>query len=711
MTVTVSRAGFVKLAGAFAGTLALGLANDPSAEAARAAAPAGGDGFSPNVWLRIDPDDLVTVSLNKSEMGQGVATGLPTLIAEELDAPLSQVRVAFAPAGPEYIYPGTGRMSTGGSTSMRDSYLILRRAGATARAMLVAAAAKQWGADPAHLETENGAVIDRAANRRASYGSLTAAAAALSVPDHVELKDPARFRLIGNPATTRLDVPEKVDGSVKYGMDVKVPGMRYAAIARSPVFGGTVGTFDSSKARAVKGVQQIVEVPSGIAVVADNTWAAFQGRDALVIQWDEGANANLNSETMFAESEKIARDRSQWQTMLQRGNADAAHGKVVEALYRGPFLAHATMEPMNATADVRDDSCEVWASNQVPTLCQSTAARVTGLPLEKCIIHTTMLGGGFGRRLQADYVEEAVSVSKQIQAPVKVVWSREDDMQHDFYRPMSVNAVRGVLDEHGTLVALSHTVVAESLSRLARPGAKGPDGAARNGVTDIPYTMPNYTAAYGEYEHGIPVGSWRAPDANWNTFVTEAFVDELAHAAGKDPVAFRLAMLPPDSAAAQCLRTAAERAQWGKPHGTGIHQGVAVMVWNGSIGALIADVSMQDGMPKVHHVSAVVHVGTVVNPQIVVAQTQSAINYGLSAALTGKITLKNGRVEQSNFDSFTVLHMREAPTIDVYALPSHEPPTGIGELGLPGIAPAVAAAVFAATGKRIRTLPFSDALA
>ncbi|HTJ24899.1 MAG TPA: molybdopterin cofactor-binding domain-containing protein [Candidatus Limnocylindria bacterium] len=711
MTATISRGGFVKLAGAFAGTLALGLVDDRSASAAAAAAENAADGFSPNVWLRIEPDGLVTVSLNKSEMGQGVATGLPTLIAEELDVPLSQVRVAFAPAGPEYIYPGAGRMSTGGSTSMRDSWPILRRAGATARAMLVAAAAKRWGADPAHLETQDGAVIDRAGNRRATYGSLTAAAATLAVPENVELKDPARFRLIGNASVVRTDVPEKVDGSVRYGMDVKVPGMKYAAIARSPVFGGKVKTFDSSKARAVHGVQTVVVVPSGIAVVADNTWAAFQGRDALVVEWDEGPNANLSTEQMFAESEQIARDSSKWQTMLQRGNADAAHGKVVEALYRGPFLAHATMEPMNATADVRDDSCEVWASNQVPTLCQSTAARVTGLPLEKCIIHTTMLGGGFGRRLQSDYVEEAVNVSKQIKAPVKVVWTREDDIQHDWYRPMSVNAMRGVLDGHGNLVALRHVVVAESITRLSRPGTKGPDGAARNGVTDIPYTFPNYTAAYGEYEHGIPVGSWRAPDANWNTFVTEAFIDELAHEAGKDPVAFRLAMLPPESAAAQCLRAAAERGRWGKPRGAGVHQGVAVMVWNGSIGALVADVSMQDGMPKVHHVSAVVHIGTVVNPQIVVAQTQSAINYGLSAALTGKITFKNGRVEQSNFDSFTVLHLKDAPTIDVYALPSHEPPTGIGELGLPGIAPAVAAAVFSATGKRIRTLPFSDALA
>jgi len=708
MTATVSRSEFVKLAGVFAGSLALGISLEAQASAATAAS-----GFAPDVWLHIDPNDVVTVTLNKSEMGQGVMTGLPTLIAEELDLPLERLRVTIAEAAPRYVYNGATGMTTGGSTSMRDSWLPLRRAGATARAMLVAAAAKQWSVDPAHLATENGVVIDRATNRRATYGSLAALAATLPVPANVSLKDPSQFKLIGAASTRRLDIPAKVNGTARFGMDVKVPGMHYAAIARSPVFGGKVRSFDARKAKAIHGVLDAVEVPTGVAVIAGNTWAAFQGRNALVVEWDEGPNAQLNSAAMFAVSERMASDPAQWQIALQRGHSvDDVHGaKTLEAIYRGPFLAHAAMEPENATAYVHDGICEVWAPTQAQTLGQAKAAAITGLPLEKCIIHTTMLGGGFGRRLQSDYIEEAVAVSNAIKAPVKVVWTREDDTQHDWYRPMSVNAVRGVIDARGRLLALRHVVVAESTRRAHDPSFKAVDPSARNGVTDIPYAIPNYTAAVADYEHGIPVGSWRAPDANWNEFVTESFIDELAHAAGKDPLAFRLAMLPAASPTVQCLREAAARAGWGRPRERGTHQGIAAMYWNGSVGALVADVSVSGGQPKVHHVTAVVHCGTVVNPAIVAAQTQSAITFGLSAALTGKITLEHGRVQQANFDTYTVLHMPDAPSIEVYALPSHEPPTGIGELGLPGIAPAVASAVFAATGKRARSLPFSDAYA
>jgi isoquinoline 1-oxidoreductase subunit beta len=708
VTATVSRSEFVKLAGVIAGSLALGVSLETRAAAAIAAT-----GFTPDVWLQIDPNDAVTVTLNKSEMGQGVMTGLPTLIAEELDFPLERLRVTFAEAAPRYIYTGATGMTTGGSTSMRDSWLPLRRAGASARAMLVAAAAKQWNVDPAHLATDSGVVIDRSKNRRATYGSLATLAATLPVPANVSLKDPTQFKLIGVASTRRLDIPAKVNGTARFGMDVKIPGMRYAAIARSPVFGGKVRSFDASKAKAVHGVLDAVEVPTGVAVIAGNTWAAFQGRNALVVEWDEGPNAQLSSADLFVSSERLARDPAQWKIALQRGHGiDTVRGaKTLEAIYRGPFLAHAAMEPENATAYVHDGICEVWAPTQAQTLGQAQAAAITGLPLEKCIIHTTMLGGGFGRRLQSDYIEEAVAVSNAIKAPVKVVWTREDDTQHDWYRPMSVNAVRGVIDAHGRLLALRHVVVAESTRRAHDPSFTAIDGAARNGVTDIPYAIANYTAAVVDYEHGIPVGSWRAPDANWNEFVTESFIDELAHAAGKDPLAFRLAMLPAESPTAQCLRESAARAGWGRARERGTHQGIAAMYWNGSVGALVVEVSVSGGQPKVHHVTAVVHCGSVVNPAIVAAQTQSAIIYGLSAALTGKITLEHGRVQQANFDTYTVLHMPDAPSIDVYALPSHEPPTGIGELGLPGIAPAVASAFFAATGKRARSLPFSDAYA
>jgi isoquinoline 1-oxidoreductase beta subunit len=708
----VSRSNFLSLAASFAGSLVLAAGVDVCTKPLEAAAAAD---FVPNIWLRVHPDGMVTVFLNKTEMGQGVATGLPTLIAEELDVPLSRVRIEFAPAGPQWIYPtAPGQVSTGGSTSMRDSWLPLRRAGATARTMLVHAAAMRWRVSAAQLRTEDGAVIDPSTNRRASYGSLVADAAALPVPADVRLKSAHEFRLIGK-TSTRTDIPSKVDGSARFGMDVKVPGMRYAAIARSPVFGGRVRSYDANKAKHVPGVIDVVRISNGVAVLAHNTWAAFQGRDALVVEWDEGENAHVSSADLLAGHERVARDRSQWRLALQRGHADAAHGKVLEALYRGPFLSHAPMEPMNATAHVRENDVMVWAPMQNLTRVQAAVAKITGFPPERCHITTTLLGGGFGRRLQSDFVEEAVEVSKAVKAPVKVVWTREDDIQHDFYRPMGVNAMRGVLDDRGNVVALTHTVVSESIRHIYAPAQlvkeHGRDDAALNGVTDMPYTrIPNYSAYYAEYEHGIPVGSYRAPDANWNTFVMESFVDELAHAAGKDPVAFRLAMMPSDSFAAQCLREAARRGNWGKPR-PGTHQGVAVMVWNGSVGALVADVAMVAGMPQVKHVTAVVHCGTVVNPGIVVAQTRSAIIYGLSAALAGKITIKNGRVEQSNFDSYLVAHMKDAPTIDVHALASDASPTGIGELGLPGIAPAMAAAVFAATGKRVRVQPFSDALA
>jgi isoquinoline 1-oxidoreductase beta subunit len=503
----------------------------------------------------------------------------------------------------------------------------------------------------------------------------------------------------------------KVNGSAQYGIDVRVPGMLYAAIARSPVFGGRVKSFDAGNAKAIVGVTGVVQVSNGVAVIAKNTWAAFQGKDALVVEWDEGPNAKVNTEQLFAEAEYLARARKNERVAITRGTPDTTAGAVLEATYRGPLLAHATMEPMNTTADVRNGRCEVWTPTQVQRRAQGAAAKGSGLPLEQCTIHTTFLGGGFGRRLEADYVQEAAEVSKAIQGPVKVMWSREDDIKGDFYRPMGLDVVRGVISG-GELIALSHRVVSASwLRRWYPPFFKnGIDPLDLTEVIDAPYAVPNFRVTYIDHEHGIPVGSWRAPNANWHGFVTESFIDELAHKAGKDPLTFRLSLLKKNPRAAGVLRLAAEKAGWGQKR-AGIAQGLAVTYWAGSYAALVADVSIQDKVPKVHRVIAAIDCGTIVNPDILVQQAQGATNFGLSAALTGKITIANGRCVQSNFYDYTVLRMADAPSIEVHIVPSNAMPTGVGELCTPPIAPAVGNAIFALTGQRVRTLPFSDALA
>jgi isoquinoline 1-oxidoreductase beta subunit len=705
----IDRIGFLRTAAGFGAGLVLafelpGCAKDPTA--GRAARE-----FVPNAWVRVAPDETITVVVSKSEMGQGVVMGLPTIVADELDAAIEHVRIEFAPADAVYGDPGFGGdMVTGGSTSVSHSWSTLREAGATARAMLVAAAAQQWKVDATTCTTRESVIYHAPSGRQARYGSVAVAAASVPVPQSVPLKTAVEFRLIGKPRQ-RTDVPLKVNGTCQYGIDVRLPGMVYAAIARSPVFGGRVKHFDANNAKKVPGVLQAVEVSNGVAVVAKNTWAAFQGRDALEIVWDEGSNAAVSTDSLFAEAERLARGRIGERVVASRGEPDMSSGTVLNATYRGPFLAHATMEPMNATADVRDGSCTVWAPTQVQLRARALAAKASGLPPEKCTIHTTYLGGGFGRRLEADYVGEAVEVSKAIGGPVKVMWSREDDTQHDFYRPMSVNTVRGVVSG-GAIVALSHQVVSPSWLRRWLPGAmkNGVDILDMLEVIDAPYAVPNFRATYIDHEHGIPVGSWRAPDANWNGFVTESFMDELAHAAHADPLAFRLAHMEKSPRAAAVLRLAAQKAGWGQQR-SGVAQGLAVTAWAGSFGAMVVDVSIEGKVPKVHRVVTAVDCGTVINPDIVVQQAQGATNFGLSAALTGKITLSKGRVDQSNFYDYTVLRMADAPSIEVHVVRSTETPTGIGEICTPPIAPAVGNAIFALTGKRARTLPFSDALA
>ncbi|HEX3466885.1 MAG TPA: molybdopterin cofactor-binding domain-containing protein [Candidatus Elarobacter sp.] len=669
--------------------------------------------FAPSAWLQIHADGMITLFLSKVEMGQGTMTGLTTLVAEELDAPLRLFRTQFAPSSPEFLYPGSHELGTGGSASMEESWLFLRRMGAAARAMLVRAAARQWSVDDAACVTRDATVVHPPTGRAAAYAVLVPAAAALAVPVAVPLKHEREFRLIGKRGV-RLDAPAKVDGSAKFGIDLVVPNMRYAAISRPPVPGGTLRHVDDAKARAVPGVLDVVTISRGVAVIATNTWAAFRGKELLDLSWDDGPNAALDSATLFRESERLLADPAKVRIVRKTGALEHVRGTTIEATYRGPFLAHVTMEPMNATADVRPDACEVWAPTQSPTRCQQQAARITGLPPAKCIVHPTFIGGGFGRRLQSDYVEEAVEVSQRIKAPVKVTWTREDDLAHDFFRPMSVNVIRGVVDERGDPVGLYHAVASESIIRLRNPDgfkkAHGVDGASLDGIIyDFMYAIPNYTVGYVDYEHRIPVGPWRAPNANWNVFVVESFLDELAHAARRDPVELRLSLLARKPRAQAALRVATARAGWGKPKPDGVFQGVALTFWD-TIGAIVADVSMTGGL-KVHRVTAVIDCGTVINPDIVAAQTRGALAQGLSAALYEKVTIERGRPVQRNFDSYPVLRLRNMPEIDVSTMPSTAPPTGIGEPALPGIAPAVGNAVFAATGKRVRQLPFSDALA
>jgi isoquinoline 1-oxidoreductase beta subunit len=698
-----TRGDFIKAAAAFGGALALGVGLDGCAHSAATSPP----DFQPNAWLIVHPDNTVTIFVARSEMGQGVATGMPTLVAEELDIPISAVRFEFALAAPPYM-TGIGKTQiTGGSESTILGWLPLRQVGATARAMLVAAAAKGWGVEPATCTTRDGSVYD-ATNRSATYGSLTAAAAQQAVPTTVTLKRPDQFTLIGK-TFGRLDIPLKIDGRAQYGIDIRLPRMRFASIEPPPTFGGSVKSFDATAARKVPGVSDVVQVPAGIAVVASNSHAAFTGRQALHIVWNPGPNAHLDTDALAAQGVALATSRKGTKIAVNHGNVTAVSGRTLEAVYQTPYLAHSPMEPMNATASVTDDGVEVWAPTQAQTFGQAAAAKIAGVPVEKVVLHTTFLGGGFGRRLMNDYVEQAVMVSKAIKAPVQVIWTREDDTKHDFFRPMSTNALRGVLDAAGNLIGLDHTAVAESCIRGLIPQAvkNGIDAAQMDGIINSVYDVPNYRGSYTEVEYGIPVTTMRAPGANSNYFASESFLDELAHAAGRDPLAFRLALLKTNPRAAGALRAVAQRADWGRPRTPGAKQGIAFANWSGTATALVAEVTMQNGQPLVHRIVIAADPGIAINPDIVTAQLQGSTLYGLSMAMLGRITMKNGRVQQNNFYDYLVLQMKGTPDIETHIIPSSVSPTGIGEVGVPPIAPAIGNAIFALTGKRVRSLPFS----
>ena len=684
-----------------------------------------------DAWVRIASDGTVTLTLAKSEMGQGAMTALPMILAEELDVDWSKVKVEQALTNPAIYDHGTG-----GSGSVKDSYTPLRQAGAAARAMLVGAAALRLKVAAAACKTDKGAVIGPA-GQRVAYADLVQGAAKQPLPDFktVALKDESAFRIVGTKVP-RVDIPSKVDGTAVFGIDVRVPGMLYAVIARCPTFGGKAVKFDIAKAKAVAGVKHVVEIPptgpdgafapGGVAVVATSTWAATRGRAALGIEWDHGPNQAETSASLRAQMEKLV--SAPGKVCRNDGDAEAALSKAtkkIDAVYELPFVAHASMEPMNATVHVKADSVEAWLPAQGPEWPLGVMAQIAGVPPEKVKVHTTLLGGGFGRRFHADFAAEAAQVSKAVGAPVQVVWTRDDDIQHDFYRPAALHRLAGAVDDAGKPVAWHHRMSSTSIDAFWTPPDKAkPESSEIGGAVNLPYAIPNMRMEYAAAKTGVPVMWWRSVEHSITAFVNESFLDELAHLAGQDPLKYRLALLaeprkikiPEDSSSVLdterlrgVLELAAAKAGWGQPLPKGRARGIACHFSFDSYAAEVAEVSVVKGKINVHRLVMAVDCGRVILPDGVAAQMEGCVAYALSAALKGAITIKDGRCEQSNFHDFDVLRLPEMPQVDVHIVKSNAPPTGVGEPGLPPVAPAVMNAVFAATGKRLRRLPVRPA--
>src|SRR5207253_160740 len=718
---TVSRRDFMTVLAAAGGGLLLGCRVDEGRPTASAAATAAASGatppaFVPNAFIRIGTDGGITLIMPQAEMGQGTYTSMSMLLAEELEVAPDQIRLEHAPPDDKrYANPFFGEQMTGASSSVRAFDEPLRRAGATARTMLVAAAAASWNVDPASCRAQKGLVTHTPTGRTLTYGVLAAKAAALPVPDKITLKDPKDFTLIGTPAK-RLDTPSKVNGTAQFGIDVRLPGMLIATVAASPVLGGKVAGVDEPKAKAVAGVRQIVRLDDVVAVVADHMWAAKQGLAALDIRWDDGPNAKLSTHDIVQGLAKAS--ESPGVTARKDGDPESAlagAAKKVEAVYEAPFLAHVTMEPMNCTVHVRKDSCEVWTGSQVLSRARAAAAEVTAFPLEKVVVHNHLLGGGFGRRLEVDYVTQAVRIAKQVNAPVKVVWTREEDVQHDVYRPYYYDRIAAGLDPRGTPVAWTHRIVGPAIiARYLPPVFKdGIDIDAVDGAVQLLYDIPAIQVEHVRHEEpALNTGFWRGVGVTHNNFVIESFIDELAAASRQDPVAFRRALLGKSPRATAVLDLAAKEAGWGKPLPRGHGRGVALLYsgW-GTYLAQVADVEVTgSGDVRVHRIVCAVDCGRIVNPDIVTAQIQSSVVYGISGAPWGEVTLKNGRVEQSNFHNYRVLRMNESPPIEVHLVRNSEAPGGIGEPGTAVTAPALGNAIYAATGKRLRKLPLQAGL-
>ena len=705
----IERREFLKFSLAAGGGLLIGFSL-PGADMFATAQAQSTTVFMPNAFLRIGTDDRVTVIVNHSEMGQGVYTALPMLLAEELDADWNKIGFESAPVDPKYNHPVFGMQITGGSSSVWSAFEQYRKAGAAARGMLIAAAAQQWNVNPATLRTDSGAVFD-GTNRKLTYGQLAEAAAKLTPPAEVTLKDPKTFKLIGKPVK-RLDTSEKINGKAVFGLDVKMPGMLTAVVARPPIFGATMKSFDDSRARTMPGVRKIAAVSSGVAVIADSFWQAKMAREALHVDWDDSAMRTFSTNQMMQQFREQA--KSPGTNVRREGDPDAAFAqaaKKIEAVYEVPYLPHAMMEPLNCAVDLRADTCEIWTGTQFQTVDRANAAKIAGLPPERVQIHTTYLGGGFGRRAnpQSDFVVEAVHVAKVAGAPVKVVWTREDDMQGGWYRPAFLHAIAGSIDSNGNPVSWRSRLVGQSIfaGTMFEAMMKGKeyDPASVEGVDDLPYAIPNLAVESHKADVKVPVQWWRSVGHSHTGFATECFIDELAVLAQKDPYQFRRALLPKHPRHLAVLDLAAQKAGWGKPLPKGRARGIAVHFAFESYNAQVAEVSVDDGKIRVHRIVSAVDCGRYVNPGIIAAQLEGGAIFGASAALFQEFTFENGRLQQTNFHTFPMMRMNECPEIETHIVENNEKSGGIGEPGVPCTAPAIANAVFAATGKRIRKLP------
>jgi isoquinoline 1-oxidoreductase subunit beta len=665
--------------------------------------------FVPNVWLQVTPDNIITITVNKSEMGQGVYTSMPMIVADELDADWKKIKMSVAPAADKYKDPVWKRQGTGGSTSVRHMFGPLQKAGAAAREMLVKAAAQTWKISEDDCETSSASVRNKKTGESLTYGELAQKAAKLEVPKQPQVKKAGELRLIGTPVA-RLDIPSKVGGTAEFGIDVQVKGMLYGTVERPPAYGAKSISYDEKSARAVSGVSGVVPISRGIAVCADTLDAAWNGKKALKTKWDKGFDPGMNNDTL--EKEFISYLDKDGIVARDTGDIKSALGeahKKIESVYLLPYLSHVNMEPMNCTAHVRKDACDVWAPTQNQTGVLETAERITGLKPEKIHVHTTYLGTGFGRRFETDFAEEALEISKATERPVKVIWTREEDMQHDFYRPGNSCRINGGIDNKGNLTAWSHKVVVPSIFARAMPGMvkKGIDPAAVEGIENTPYEIPNFKVEYVRIDTPVPVGFWRSVGNSHNGFTMESFMDEMAHAAGKDPLEFRLSLLKNNPRPRRLLEMVAEKSGWGKPPKRGQALGIAQHFSFGTYVAHAAEVSVnrESGQIRVYKVVCAVDCGNIVNPDTIKAQMEGAIIMGLSAGLKERIEFSGGGVKSANYHNYDILRMSEIPEIEVHIVVSNEALGGIGEPGLPPAAPAVANAVFTATGARLRRLP------